>query len=181
MPFLAARLIAVALGAAMVFPAGAGAFTWGFRVYNDSSYPLVFSGVVSGDTSAPTVGSVLPPGVGYDDFEQTYYLGQTTQAEASYAVSNDRVGIGTFRTDMEIYSISDNKVYCTVDFGVCNPQGTDYVDGDTLTYLDPRKTFPPVRPRTKPTRWRNSAPTATRPPARSRRPASRRSNRRPTR
>jgi hypothetical protein len=55
----------------------------------------------------------------------------------SYAVVHNGVGIGTFHAYMEIYSIDENYVYCTVDFGACTPEGTRYVYGSTLTYLDP--------------------------------------------
>lgn len=139
---LLAGLIPAALAAAAVFPATAGAATRGFHVYDLSSYRLYFNGVVSGsdETTAPALHSILQPGVGYDDFEQTYILGETTQAEASYAVLQNGMGIagiGTFRPYMQIYSISDDKVYCTVDFGACSPQGTTYVDGSTIEYLDP--------------------------------------------
>jgi hypothetical protein len=134
---LLAGLIPAALAGAAFFPAAASAATRSFKVYNLSSFPLKFNGILSGDTSAPAAGSILQPGVGYDDFEQTYVFGQTTQAEASYAVLHNGAGIGTFWAFMEIYSISHNEVYCIVDFGACNPQGTDYVDGDTLEYLDP--------------------------------------------
>jgi hypothetical protein len=131
-------LVSAVLVSVALFPAAAGAATRGFRVYNASSFPLVLNGIVSGDFSggAPAAHSVLMPGVGYQDWEQTYEFGQTTNGEVSYAVSNGGVGIGTFRAFMQIFSINENQVYCTVDLGLCSPQGTDYVDGDTLTYLD---------------------------------------------
>jgi hypothetical protein len=140
---LLAGLIPAALAASVLLPAGAGAATRGFHVYNFSSLPLFFNGIQSGDFSggAPNPSHILQPGVGFDDFEQTYVFGQTTEGVVSYAVLNGQpgppVGIGTFTAHMQIQSVSTNNVYCTVDFGACDPQGTGYIGGSTLTYLDP--------------------------------------------
>jgi hypothetical protein len=140
---LLAGLIPAALAASALFPAGASAATRSFHVYNFSGLPLYFNGILSGDFSggSPAVGHVLQPGIGFDDFEQTFFVfAQHTPYEVSYAVLNGQpgppVGIGTFFAWMEIYSIDQTRVFCTVDFGACNPQGT-LVFGDTLTYLDP--------------------------------------------
>jgi hypothetical protein len=140
---LLAGLIPAALVASVLFPAAASAATRGFHVYDLSSLPLYFNGIQYGDFSggAPAPGHILQPGVGFDDFEQTYVFGETKDGLVSYAVLNGQpgppVGIGTFLAYTEIFDIRTNNVYCTVDFGACKPQGTDYIGGDTLTYLDP--------------------------------------------
>ncbi len=145
---LVAALVPTALAAVALFPAAAGAATRSFHVYNASSYPLRLVSSY-GDFSGghPAANSVLMPGVGYDDWELTYYFGSSTQGGASYQIRNDQgVAIGTFEASMQIYSINTNQTLCEVQplrtapgaaLGTCSPAGLNFVDGNTLTYLDP--------------------------------------------
>jgi hypothetical protein len=99
----------IPLLAAASFPTAASAYSRGFKVYNLSSHPIELLGV-SGAAfdSTPPVGSVLQPGVGYQDFEETYEFGQTTTGSANYAILDaDGHPSGTkFFATMQIYNVS---------------------------------------------------------------------------
>ena len=74
---LCAGVIPLALASAALFPGTAGAdLTNGYHVFNASSYPLVLNAILDGTFGGgtPPVGAILEPGVGYHDFELTYYF-----------------------------------------------------------------------------------------------------------
>jgi hypothetical protein len=145
---LLAGVIPLALASAALFPPTAGADeTNGYHVHNASSYPLVLDAILSGTFGggAPQVGSIVEPGVGYHDFELTYYFLRASQGEARYlALNNNGQAADTLHVFFATDGIRNTFVRCTADVGTCTPAATgppwlgfNWVDGTDITYVDP--------------------------------------------
>jgi Ca2+-binding RTX toxin-like protein len=136
---------AAALAGAVLFPAAAGAYSRGFQVYNLGGHAIKYAGISSTENGAtfdstPAAGAVLQPGVGYHDFEETYYFGSTTQGTATYQIlGDDETPIGTFKPTMQIVSINTNGASCETTLGACTPlpdNGRPHWPASTVTLLD---------------------------------------------
>jgi hypothetical protein len=141
-----AGVVPVVLAAAASFPTAASAYSRGFKVYNLSSHSIEFLGVTGADfDSTPPVGSILQPGVGYQDLEETYKFGQTTTGSAKYAVlDNSGHPTGTkFFATMQIYSVSTTyagSVVTGTEGIPAVPLEASTNGTDTNTLLDPSGT-----------------------------------------
>jgi hypothetical protein len=129
---------AAAVTGAVLFPAAAGAFTRGFQVYNLSSHPISFFGWDGTNfDSAPAHGHILQPGLGYDDFEETYYFGRSTFGWGDYQILGDHLEqIGVFRAKMDIADVSTVAAGCQTSVGICTPEGDLNFGEHTITLLD---------------------------------------------
>jgi hypothetical protein len=148
---LLAGLIPACLAVGGLLPAASSAATRGFQVYNLSSDILKYDGPLEGGEnidSGPSVGHVLMPGAGNDDFEVTYHFPRDTQANVRYLVLDSDSGNfeSTFQAVMDVDALGKVGAYCL--FGsfiyTCNPLPSDVpnsqgfnADAHTLSLLDP--------------------------------------------
>jgi hypothetical protein len=141
---LVSAITAVVLAGSVAFPTAAQAnVTQGFHVYDLSPFPLKLIDVL-GDSfeGSPPIGSILRPGVGYQNFELIYRFLASTGGTAFYArVANDGSTIpgSVFAAQMLVTSTNVPRSRCATTFTLysCAPGWPDWSNDDrTLTFQD---------------------------------------------
>jgi Ca2+-binding RTX toxin-like protein len=127
-------LIPACLAVGGLFPAASSAATRGFKVYNLSSYNLVYTGADGSGTidSGPNPGGVITPGLGYHDFEETYYfLSDRVEFVRYQVVDGSGTRVGGLVITMAVDGYGSTTTFCDASgAGDCD------VNGDVSTYRD---------------------------------------------
>jgi Ca2+-binding RTX toxin-like protein len=132
---IAGFVVAALLAAAVLFPATASAATRGFKLYNASSYSLVYTGADGNGTieSGPNPGGVITPGLGYDDFEVTFEFLKDVIEVARYQVVSGGGQLGSVTVTMSVASFTGQTgLDCEASPGV----GDCEINGSVATYVD---------------------------------------------
>jgi hypothetical protein len=132
---IAGFVVAALLAGAVLFPATASAYSRGWKVYNLSGNNLKFydENGIGNVESGPVSGGVRTPGLGYDDFEITYYFATNTIEIARYQIFDTfNTYAGVLSVTMTIDGVGQTGTDCEVSgIGVCD------WNGSTITYMDP--------------------------------------------
>jgi hypothetical protein len=114
---IAGFVVAALLAGAVLFPATASAYSRGWKVYNLSSNNLKFLDV-SGNAnveSGPVYGNFITPGLGYHDFEITYYFATDTIGVARYQIFDTlNNAVGSLSVTMTIDGVGQTTTDCEV-------------------------------------------------------------------
>jgi RTX calcium-binding nonapeptide repeat (4 copies) len=133
---LLAGLIPACLALGGLFPAASSAATRGFKVYNASSYNLVYTGADGNGTidSGPNSGDVITPGLGYHDFEVTWEFFKDVVEVARYrVVDGTGTQLGGVTVTMSVASYTgQTSLDCEASPGV----GDCEINGSVSTYVD---------------------------------------------
>jgi hypothetical protein len=117
----------------------------GIHLYNNSFDKLTLTGVSGDSEGVPSIGSVLAPGVGFQDFEVTFRAAKSTTVTANYDVFNaTNLKLGTSTIKLSNNEWDDTSVHgtftatdgSTLPLKTGSDNGGFQVEGNDTTQID---------------------------------------------